>query len=270
MDPNSELTPDLDRLERVRDDLGTTNTGAGTMGAVCHLMTNMDNPHFLDMGACEFQIRGDMNLDELVNGDDIQLFIDCILAGTSALGICFLGDMNQDGDVDIDDVPCFTDVLLGDTACVSCGGGGARPGSNDCNGNGRPDVTDVFFGTSQDCNLNGVPDECDIAGCHGDPACGDCNGNGVPDACDISSGISADGDGNGIPDECEGQQAQSGGSGSVPTLEAYNAFYDWCLTQEWGPHAGCTCSEQFQGMVDMEQTLGLPLGNPTYLPLPQE
>jgi len=145
--------------------------------------------------------------------------------------------------------------------------------SADCNGNNWPDECDLAvpppFG-SLDCNNNGLPDECDIAGCLGDPACGDCNGNGVPDACDIASGISVDADANGIPDECEGQQAQGGGSGGAATLEAYTAFYDWCFTQDWGPHAGCTCSEQFQGMVDMEQTLGLPLGDPKYMPAPQE
>ena len=34
---------------------------------------------------------------------------------------------------------------------------------NDCNGNGRPDVTDIALGFSRDCNHNGVPDECDIS-----------------------------------------------------------------------------------------------------------
>jgi hypothetical protein len=63
----------------------------------------------------------------------------------------------------------------------------------DCNGNGIPDVCDVFSGFSMDCNANGLPDECEQ----------DCNSNGTPDDCDVTSGSSTDCDGNGIPDECE-------------------------------------------------------------------
>jgi len=33
----------------------------------------------------------------------------------------------------------------------------------DCNGNGVPDLTDVYLGTSEDCNLDRVPDECQVA-----------------------------------------------------------------------------------------------------------
>ena len=35
---------------------------------------------------------------------------------------------------------------------------------NDCNGNGRPDATDIATGTSQDCNANAVPDACELQG----------------------------------------------------------------------------------------------------------
>ena len=54
----------------------------------------------------------------------------------------------------------------------------------DCNGNDRNDVRDIFVeGTSVDCNSNDVPDECDIAS----EQASDCNLNGVPDACEISA-----------------------------------------------------------------------------------
>ena len=33
----------------------------------------------------------------------------------------------------------------------------------DCNGNGVPDLTDIYKGTSRDCNLDRIPDECQVA-----------------------------------------------------------------------------------------------------------
>jgi hypothetical protein len=46
--------------------------------------------------------------------------------------------------------------------------------SNDCNGNGIDDGTDIGNGTSQDCDANGVPDECQT----------DSDGDGRIDPCD--------------------------------------------------------------------------------------
>ncbi len=46
--------------------------------------------------------------------------------------------------------------------------------TNDCNGNGIDDGTDIQNGTSQDCDANGVPDECQS----------DSDGDGVIDPCD--------------------------------------------------------------------------------------
>jgi hypothetical protein len=164
--------------------------------------------------------------------------------------------------------------------------------STDCNANGNPDECDIAlppgFG-SLDCNTNGIPDECDIAACESDPACDDCNANGIPDGCDIAAQISEDADSNGIPDECESQQAQGGGGGElssmsggseseasapgqqedentgespVPQDAAWAEFYDWCLTQDWGPAASIPTDQQFANMVAKLHELGLPLINP--------
>lgn len=89
--------------------------------------------------------------------------------------------------------------------------------TDDCNGNGINDQTDVASGTSLDCNGNmipdeceldcngnGIPDDCDLTGClPTDTFCQDCNTNGQIDVCDISSGDSGDCNVNGIPDTCD-------------------------------------------------------------------
>ena len=54
------------------------------------------------------------------------------------------------------------------------------PRADDCNGNGRPDVTELAEDPRRDCNQNYWLDECDIA-----------------------TGFATDADANGIPDECE-------------------------------------------------------------------
>jgi hypothetical protein len=173
--------------------------------------------------------------------------------------------------------------------------------SADCNSNGLPDECDLAlpppFG-SLDCNTNGIPDECDIASCESDPSCDDCNENGIPDGCDIAAQISEDTNSNGIPDECESQQAQGGGGevlsedtgespvpqestgggdettggtpmpqestgeSPVPQEAAWAEFYDWCLTQDWGPAASIPTDQQFANMVAKLHELGLPLINP--------
>ncbi|MBN2560798.1 MAG: right-handed parallel beta-helix repeat-containing protein [Phycisphaerae bacterium] len=188
----------------------------------------------VDMGTYEFPYRGDMNHDTLVNGDDIQLFTDCFLAGSPPDGICNFADMDATegsggATVDEADKSCFASVLTdGFTSCDLCtqsappGGVGAprqeRESSDgalprevprlDCNRNGVRDAEDIAEGTSQDCNSNGVPDECDIDA--GDPdgdgrVSPDCNKDGLPDECNLALPIftSFDCNGNGIPDECD-------------------------------------------------------------------
>jgi|GEM_PF-2626930 len=63
----------------------------------------------------------------------------------------------------------------------------------DCNGNGRPDDTDIATGVSADCTGNGLPDECET----------DCNENGVADSCDLLDDAAIDCNENDVPDECE-------------------------------------------------------------------
>jgi hypothetical protein len=102
--------------------------------------------------------------------------------------------------------------------------------TNDCNGNGIDDGTDIQNGTSQDCDANGVPDECQTDsdgdgtidacdGCPNDPAktapgvcgCGvadtDLDADGVIDCLDNCPSIANPGqedcDGNGIGDVCD-------------------------------------------------------------------
>ena len=125
---------------------------------------------------------------------------------------------------------------------------------NDCNGNGRPDATDIATGTSQDCNANAVPDECDISSggsrdCNfnGRPddceiaelpsrdcntngvldsceiANNDCNNNGILDSCDIASGVSVDANGNGRPDSCEPFVFDCNGNGIEDATDIANA-----------------------------------------------
>jgi len=208
-----EKTPDLDRFPRDFDVPEVADTGVLEAGFFP-----------MDMGAFEYQIRGDVNLDGLVNGEDIQPFTDCVLAG-DASGPCQMADMNLDTVVDIDDIPCFVLVLLGDTATCfgSCGEGGPR-GECDCNANGTPDMTDILFGTSTDCDGNLVPDECDIALClSGDTLANcDCNGNGLPDACD------EDCNGNGEPDECDVDSADPDGNGRTSDDCNANGIPDEC------------------------------------------
>lgn len=152
--------------------------------------------------------------------------------------------------------------------------------SPDCNGNEYPDECDLAlpppFGSS-DCNTNGIPDECDIADCESDPACDDCNENGIPDACDIAAQISEDVNTNGIPDECEGESLMGGGGGESMMSSmgggeggesewseeaAWESFYDWAITQCWGPNCESGTDEQFAAMVDKLRELGLPLTTP--------
>jgi hypothetical protein len=165
-------------------------------------------------------LKGDVNTDGLVNGLDIQAFIDLFLSQYEQCYTTFQvapADMDTDGNVDLDDVPCFVAKLL--TGLSSCEGGRGPGGSGDCNGNGVADANDIANETSLDCNHNFIPDECDInpadpdadglvsndVNVNGIPdECEpDCNGNSVPDDQDIADETSNDINSNGVPDECE-------------------------------------------------------------------
>lgn len=57
--------------------------------------------------------RGDLNLDGLRDGRDIQPFVECVLLG----GNCGCADVDGNGDIEPLDVTLFTDALLDATAC---------------------------------------------------------------------------------------------------------------------------------------------------------
>ncbi len=55
----------------------------------------------------------------------------------------------------------------------------------DCNGNGVPDLQDLFDGTSADCNGDFIPDECGISGGTSE----DCQPDGIPDECQLGTSV---------------------------------------------------------------------------------
>jgi hypothetical protein len=65
------------------------------------------------------------------------------------------------------------------------------------------------------------------------------------------------------------QESTGGGdetTGETPMLPdddaAWAEFYDWCLTQDWGPAAPIPTDQQFANMAAKLHELGLPLINP--------
>ena len=94
---------------------------------------------------------------------------------------------------------------------------------NDCNGNGRPDATDIALGFSRDCNANTVPDECDISS----GGSRDCDGNTVPDECQIAANAALDCDRNGALDSCELSGRDCNGNNRLDSCDiALNAALD--------------------------------------------
>lgn len=55
---------------------------------------------------------GDLTGDDLVNGDDIQNFVDCVLTPGPAAPDCICADFTCDGEVNLDDLPDFITLLL--------------------------------------------------------------------------------------------------------------------------------------------------------------
>lgn len=58
---------------------------------------------------CTSPATGDLNLDGVINGKDIQGFVNCFLGGGSN---CGCGDMNNDGSYTVSDVNAFVQLLL--------------------------------------------------------------------------------------------------------------------------------------------------------------
>ncbi len=59
-------------------------------------------------GAC----KGDLDENGVLDGRDIQLFIDCVMGWAPPAASCQLADMDKDGDLDMDDVTAFVNNLL--------------------------------------------------------------------------------------------------------------------------------------------------------------
>ncbi len=151
---------------------------------------NNDVPDECDICTCP----GDVNADGFIDTDDTPCFTACLLDSSNAPGCdCACGDLNGDSVVNGLDIQLFVDrVLQMAGACIALL-------TQDCNGNTSPDYLDftlgvdedcdsnqildscdVQSGNAMDCNDNGVPDSCDISS--GKSA--DKNKNDIPDECD--------------------------------------------------------------------------------------
>jgi len=170
--------------------------------------------------ACPPCLSNDLNGDGAINGRDIAFFIDCYLADPASQPCsCRAGDFRAPVGVTSNDISPFVLCLVQDRCFASaCGDSGLRSTISDCNGNGEPDESDIFFCDSSttpelcDCNGNSIPDGCDITAANSadlnnnnipDECESDCNDNDVPDDKDIADATSADCDSNGVPDECD-------------------------------------------------------------------
>jgi hypothetical protein len=223
---------------RSDDSVAATWTASDSQGAVDQVYFTLLPPGFAD-AICSSAtcLKGDCNDDELVNGLDVQPFVDALLGGLPG-GLCTFQlrvdeaalcpfDLNGDGTLTVADIPCFVERLIfGDDSCETfCDGGGiGTPRPGDRNGNGIADAHDIASGFSVDCDANRIPDECQIdenstapggpwyctEDCDGDlnndgdpDACDpDCDDDGQPDDYEIVQGAD-DCNGNSVPDACE-------------------------------------------------------------------
>ncbi|MFO0972469.1 MAG: hypothetical protein U1A27_03385 [Phycisphaerae bacterium] len=178
-------------------------------------------------------LDGDISGDGLINGSDIQPFVDYFVSTQAVPSeppvirppltqadldrIDCAMDMDRSGAIGTGDIPVFIWLLMGrPTDQVDCNSNCtydyidiARDGVPDCNGNAIPDACDIASGHSQDANSNGIPDECEeFHLAYGVP---DCNTNNIDDAEDIASQTSEDCNSNGSPDECESLDCNTNG-----------------------------------------------------------
>ncbi|MBN2561837.1 MAG: hypothetical protein JXQ75_13000 [Phycisphaerae bacterium] len=68
-------------------------------------------------GQCLFS-PGDVNEDVKLDGEDVQGFVDCLLTGVTPNGNCDCADMDDNDVVDADDMPLFVSTLLEGAACL--------------------------------------------------------------------------------------------------------------------------------------------------------
>ena len=103
-----EATPfDLDGNPRCVDDANSADypEAPGSCGPA----------PIVEMGAYEFQdcgLMGDINGDLLVNGVDIQGFVECAVTGAATGGNCACADLDGMGGVTVEDVGAFVTLLL--------------------------------------------------------------------------------------------------------------------------------------------------------------
>lgn len=101
---------------------------------------------------CQPCIKGDLTGDCLIDGDDIQPFIDLLYGGPEALCLpvqlrC-AADINGDDVIDVDDVPPFVCLLL--RLGPDCtGGGGPCPGYGGSAGDGESQSMQMAEGAGQ-------------------------------------------------------------------------------------------------------------------------
>jgi hypothetical protein len=118
---------------------------------------------------------GDADEDGLRTLADFHALVAC--AADAFEPGCEVMDIDGDADVDGDDLDlllrAFTEPLL------------------DCNGNGAPDLQDIFEGLVADTDGNGIPDPCQLEG--------DVNGDGTTGVADLAQVINSWGHCSGAP-----------------------------------------------------------------------
>lgn len=60
-----------------------------------------------------YSVAGDLSGDCLIDGDDLQAFVDCVIVGTTPTGTCGCADLNADDVINSADVGILVDTLLG-------------------------------------------------------------------------------------------------------------------------------------------------------------
>ncbi len=78
------------------------------------LLTDFDQDQRPDQCGCGAFCPGDLDLDFMVDGRDIQLFLNCVTVGDLAVNDCGCTDLNNDLRLDTTDIDLFIDKLLTD------------------------------------------------------------------------------------------------------------------------------------------------------------
>lgn len=112
--PRDLTSPAPDDAVRISDPTAPTVGSVYGMGSPLYYSTpaeSWDLAFQLTTLAC--QLPGDVNMDGVINGLDIQCFVDCLVNGSPQPGCnCSCCDMQPDGYDDTLDVPIFVSTLL--------------------------------------------------------------------------------------------------------------------------------------------------------------